>query len=119
MEKPGYCCGGLFPPAQGDLDNTGIYRGHNKGHTTTLGREGSDYTAAIIANLLNAREVVVWKDVPGILTADPHLFPEAEKIDELSYQEAIELSFYGARVIHPKTIKPLQNKGIPLLCQIF
>jgi aspartate kinase len=97
----------------------GFIGGTADGVTTTLGREGSDYTAAIAANLLDARKVVVWKDVPGILTADPSYFPEAEKIDELSYREAIELSFYGAKVIHPKTIKPLQNKNIPLYVKSF
>ncbi len=97
----------------------GFIGGTETGCTTTLGREGSDYSAALAANLLDARKLVVWKDVPGILTADPSFFPEAEKIDELSYHEAIELSFYGARVIHPKTIKPLQNKNIPLFVKSF
>jgi aspartate kinase len=104
---------------QGIWITQGFIGGTENGCTTTLGREGSDYTAAIIANLLDARELVVWKDVPGILTADPAFFPEAEKIDELSYQEAIELSFYGAKIIHPKTIKPLQNKDIPLFVKSF
>ena len=90
-----------------------------EGLTTTLGREGSDYTAAIIAYLLDASELVVWKDVPGILTADPSVYPDAEKLENISYQEAIELSFYGAKVIHPKTIKPLQNKNIPLYVKSF
>ncbi|MFO7922756.1 MAG: aspartate kinase [Bacteroidales bacterium] len=97
----------------------GFIGGTETGHTTTLGREGSDYTAAIIANIMDAEKLVVWKDVPGILTADPVIFPEAEKLDEISYHEAIELSFYGARVIHPKTIKPLQNKNIPLFVRSF
>lgn len=97
----------------------GFIGGTDDGFATTLGREGSDYTAAIIANLLDARKLVVWKDVPGILTADPFFFPEAEKIDGLTYHEAIELSFYGAKVIHPKTIKPLQNKNIPLYVKSF
>lgn len=88
-------------------------------HTTTFGREGSDYTASILANLLNAQEVVIWKNVPGIMNADPEFFPEVEKLDELSYKEAIELSYSGAKVIHPKTIKPLQNKNIPLLVKSF
>jgi aspartate kinase len=120
MEKTGSLLREIIPESfKGIWITQGFIGGTKDGHTTTLGREGSDYTAAIIANLLNAREVVVWKDVPGILTADPHLFPGAEKIDELSYQEAIELSFYGAKVIHPKTIKPLQNKGIPLFVKSF
>lgn len=87
--------------------------------TTTLGREGSDYTAAIVANSLNAQKVVVWKDVPGILCADPDWIPGADKITELSYADAIELTYYGARVIHPKTVKPLQNKQITLQVRSF
>lgn len=97
----------------------GFIGGTPEGHTTTLGREGSDYTAAIVSNLLSAEKLIVWKDVPGILTADPMFFPDAEKLDEISYQEAIELSFFGAKVIHPKTIKPLQNKNIPLYVKSF
>lgn len=97
----------------------GFIGGTKDGYTTTLGREGSDYTASVIANILDAVRLTVWKDVPGILTADPVFFPEAEKLDQLSYQEAIELSFYGAKVIHPKTIKPLQNRNIPLLVKSF
>ncbi len=103
----------------GLLVTQGFIGGTIDGYTTTLGREGSDYTAAIAANLTDARSLVVWKDVPGILTADPLYFPDAEKVDELSYQEAIELSFYGAKVIHPKTIKPIQNKNIPLFVKSF
>jgi aspartate kinase len=87
--------------------------------STTLGREGSDYTAAIIGYVLNAERVTVWKDVPGILNADPRIFPDAQKIDSLSYAETIELSYYGAQVIHPKTLKPLQNKQIPLYVKSF
>lgn len=97
----------------------GFIGGTAEGFATTLGREGSDYTAAILANLLDAERLVVWKDVPGILTADPQFIPDAEKLDVISYQEAIELSFYGAKVIHPKTIKPLQNKNIPLYVKSF
>jgi aspartate kinase len=82
--------------------------------TTTLGREGSDYTAAILAYVLNAGEVVVWKDVPGVLSADPKYYPDAVKLDEVSYHDAIELTYYGATVIHPKTIQPIENKSIPL-----
>jgi aspartate kinase len=89
------------------------------GHTTTLGREGSDYTAAVLANMLDAESVVVWKDVPGILNADPKWFPEATRLDEISYKEAVEMSFSGAKVIHPKTIKPLHNKSIPLYVRSF
>lgn len=87
--------------------------------TTTLGREGSDYTAAILAYVLDADSVTIWKDVPGILNADPRWYPSAVKIDEISYMEAIELAYYGAQVIHPKTIKPLQNKNINLLVRPF
>jgi aspartate kinase len=82
--------------------------------TTTLGREGSDYTAAILSYCLNASEMIVWKDVPGILSADPKFSEEAIKLEQVSYHDAIELTYYGATVIHPKTIKPLENKGIPL-----
>ncbi len=87
--------------------------------TTTLGREGSDFTAAIFAYCLDAEDVTIWKDVDGIRNADPKRFPQTEKIDHLSYKEAIELSFYGASVIHPKTLKPLQNKNIPLKVKCF
>ncbi len=89
------------------------------GLTTTLGREGSDYTAAIAAYCLDAENMTVWKDVPGILTADPRLFKNVTKIDRLSFLEAIEMTYYGAKVIHPKTIKPLQNKSIPLMVKSF
>jgi aspartate kinase len=97
----------------------GFIGGTIKGQTTTLGREGSDYTAAILANMLNAVSVVVWKDVPGILNADPKWLPDTRKLDEISYKEAVEMSFSGAKVIHPKTIKPLHNKNIPLHVRSF
>lgn len=87
--------------------------------TTTLGREGSDYTAAIFASCLNANSVTIWKDVPGVLNADPKWFDKTELIPELSYTDAIELTYYGATVIHPKTIKPLQNKKISLHVKSF
>ncbi|MCU4165110.1 aspartate kinase [Carboxylicivirga caseinilyticus] len=87
--------------------------------TTTLGREGSDYTGAIISYALDAESLSIWKDVPGVLNADPRWYPKAQMLDELSYWEAIELTYYGAQVIHPKTIKPLQNKQIPLLVKSF
>lgn len=86
---------------------------------TTLGREGSDYSAAIFANLLNAESVSIWKDVEGVMNADPKAFPGARVIGALDYDEVIEMAFYGAQVIHPKTIKPLQNKSIPLLVKCF
>lgn len=89
------------------------------GGTTTLGREGSDYTGGILAWSLDAAELSIWKDVPGMLNADPKYYPDAEIIARLSYKEAIELSYYGASVIHPKTLKPLQNKTIPLRVRSF
>ncbi len=89
------------------------------GHTTTLGREGSDFTAGILAWSLDAEELTIWKDVPGMLNADPKYYPKAEVIERLSYKEAIELSYYGASVIHPNTLKPLQNKTIPLYVRSF
>ena len=88
-------------------------------HTTTLGREGSDYSAAILAYSLDAIEVIIWKDVPGVLNADPKQFADTKKLDTISYQDAIELAYFGASVIHPKTIQPLQNKGIPLYVKSF
>jgi aspartate kinase len=87
--------------------------------TITLGREGSDFTAAIFSYCLDAESMSIWKDVPGILTGDPRLFKKVEKIDRLSYKEAIEMTYYGAKVIHPKTIKPLQNKSIPMYVKSF
>jgi aspartate kinase len=89
------------------------------GEVTTLGREGSDYTAAVLANMLDAEEVVVWKDVPGIMNADPDWMPAAVTLEHLSYNEAVEMSFSGAKVIHPKTIKPLHNKKIPMHVRSF
>jgi aspartate kinase len=89
------------------------------GATVTLGREGSDYTAAIFAHALHAEEMVIWKDVPGLLNADPKYFSVTERLASISYREAIELAYYGATVIHPKTIKPLQNKDIPLRIKSF
>lgn len=89
------------------------------GSTTTLGREGSDYSAAVAANILDAESMTVWKDVDGILNADPKIFPEARKIDALNYVDTIELAYSGAQIIHPKTIKPLQNKRIPLYVKPF
>jgi aspartate kinase len=89
------------------------------GHSTTLGREGSDFTAAILAYLLDATDVTIWKDVPGMLNADPKWFGDTVKLDKISFREAIELAYYGASVIHPKTVKPLQNKNIPLYIKSF
>jgi aspartate kinase len=87
--------------------------------TTTLGREGSDFSAGILAYCLNAESVTIWKDVPGMLNADPKWFDETTKLENISYHEAVELAYYGASVIHPKTIKPLQNKNIPLHVKSF
>jgi len=89
------------------------------GHTTTLGREGSDYSAAVISHCLDADEMVIWKDVPGFLNADPKFFKDTVKIEQIPYNEAIELAYYGASVIHPKTVKPLQNKSIKLRIKSF
>lgn len=97
----------------------GFLGGTSENFTTTLGREGSDYTASIFASCLNAESVTTWKDVPGILNADPKHFTDTVKFNELSYAEAIEMTYYGASVIHPKTIKPLQNANIPLLVKSF
>lgn len=97
----------------------GFIGSDDKGNTTSLGREGSDYTASILAHLLNASKMVIWKDVLGVLNADPDYFKETVKLDLIPYQEAIELSYYGARVIHPKTIKPLQASEIPLWVKSF
>jgi aspartate kinase len=91
----------------------------SENESTTLGREGSDYTAAVFANMLDAESQMIWKDVEGVMNADPKQFPEATILSELNYDEVIEMAYYGAQVIHPKTIKPLQNKGIPLYVKCF
>jgi aspartate kinase len=93
--------------------------GSTDGGTTTLGREGSDYSAAIIAYCLKAESITIWKDVPGFLNADPKFFADTVKISQIPYNEAIELAYYGASVIHPKTVKPIQNMGIPLYIRSF
>ena len=97
----------------------GFIGGAPDGTTTTLGREGSDYSAAVVANILDAESMSVWKDVDGILNADPKIFPDAVQIAELNYLDTIELAYSGAQIIHPKTIKPLQNKNIPLYVRPF
>ncbi len=103
-----------------DIQVTQGFIGHtDEGFTTTLGREGSDYTAGIFAFCANAESVTIWKDVTGMLNADPKWFDNTIKLESISFKEAIELSYYGASVIHPKTIKPLQNKGIPLYVRSF
>ncbi|EKT3966762.1 aspartate kinase [Flavobacterium psychrophilum] len=97
----------------------GFLGADENGFTTTLGREGSDYTAAIFAYCLNAESVTIWKDVPGVMNADPRYFENATLLNQISYREAIELAFYGASVIHPKTLQPLQKKEIPLYVKSF
>ena len=97
----------------------GFIGGTADGKRTTLGREGSDYTAALLANYLDAESVTIWKDVPGILNADPRIEPDTVLIPSLRYQDAVELSYSGAQVIHPKTIRPLENKQIPLFVKPF
>ena len=97
----------------------GFVGSDENGFTTTLGREGSDYTAAIFAYCLNAESVTIWKDVPGVMNADPRYFENATLLNQISYREAIELAFYGASVIHPKTLQPLQKKEIPLYVKSF
>ena len=104
---------------KGMVVTQGFLGGTSENFTTTLGREGSDYTASIFAACLGAESVTTWKDVPGILNADPKYFEDTVKFDELSYNEAIEMTYYGASVIHPKTIKPLQNAKIPLFVKSF
>lgn len=104
--------GGMYV-TQGFIGST------DQNESTTLGREGSDFTAAIFANILNAEDITIWKDVEGVMSADPKAFPSATLISELSFTEVIEMAFYGAQVIHPKTIKPLQNKKISLHVKSF
>jgi aspartate kinase len=101
------------------LVTQGFIGGTSENFTTTLGREGSDYSAAIFASCLQAESLTVWKDVSGIMNADPRLFPDAQKYDELPYSEALEMAYYGATIIHPKTIKPLQNANVPLYVKPF
>ncbi len=97
----------------------GFIGGTINGIVTTLGREGSDFTAAVVANVIDADRVEIWKDVPGVMNADPAWMPDVRRLDRLSYKEAVELSFSGAKIIHPKTIKPLHNKSIPLIVRSF
>ncbi len=112
----------LIPPMLergGFVLTQGFIASSTENFTTTLGREGSDYSAAIFSFCLDAQSMTIWKDVPGVLNADPRLFENTVKLDRLSYREAIEMTYYGAQVIHPKTIKPLQNKSIPLYVKSF
>ena len=105
--------------SKGIVVTQGFIGSTSENFTSTLGREGSDYSAAIFCACLNAESLTIWKDVPGVLNADPKWFDQTEKIPELSYRDAIELTYYGATVIHPKTIRPLENKGIPLFVKSF
>jgi aspartate kinase len=112
----------IIAPLFKDVDiviTQGFIGATDENESTTLGREGSDYSAAIFANLLNAESQTIWKDVEGVMNADPKAFKEAVFLDALSYNEVIEMAYYGAQVIHPKTIKPLQNKNIPLHVRCF
>lgn len=114
------CQSQLFPKLdQFPVLTQGFIGSDATGRTTTLGREGSDFTAAILADCLDAGSVTIWKDVPGVLNADPKRFPHATLFDELDYKQAAQMTFYGASVIHPKTIKPLANKSIPLYVKSF
>ncbi|MEZ4963906.1 MAG: aspartate kinase [Saprospiraceae bacterium] len=112
----------VVPPmlAEGNIVLTqGFIGSTSENFTTTLGREGSDYSGAIFSFCLDAESMSIWKDVPGVLNADPRIFDNTIKLDRLSYKEAIEMTYYGAQVIHPKTIKPLQNKNIPMYVKSF
>ena len=110
----------VFDPSSARIYITqGFIAGTADGNTTTLGREGSDYSASILSYCLNATSMTIWKDVPGFLNADPKYFPDTVKIEQIPYNEAIELAYYGASVIHPKTVKPIQNKNIELHIKSF
>jgi len=110
----------LLPIAKKNLIITQGFIGRgNTGETTTLGREGSDYSAAIFGSLMGAESITIWKDVAGVMSADPRKFDDAVLLNELRYSDAIELAYYGASVIHPKTIQPLQQRGIPLFVKSF
>lgn len=104
---------------KGFVITQGFIGSTSENYTTTLGREGSDYSAAIFSYCLDAEKMSIWKDVPGVLTADPRFFENVSLVERLSYKEAIEMTYYGASIIHPKTIKPLQNKSIPLHVRSF
>jgi len=104
---------------EGIVLTQGFIGSTDENESTTLGREGSDYSAAVFANMLNAENLTIWKDVESVMNADPKQFPDAVSIPELNYNEVIEMAYYGAQVIHPKTIKPLQNKSIPLYVKCF
>jgi aspartate kinase len=114
-------CSSQWKPLLGNFPilTQGFIGSDPKGKPTTLGREGSDFTAAILATSLGASSVTIWKDVPGVLNADPKIFSDTRKFDELGYREAAEMTYFGASVIHPKTIKPLANVDIPLFVKSF
>jgi aspartate kinase len=118
-ERTGENIRGILASETGVTITQGFIGGTPDGLTTTLGREGSDFTAAIFAASLDAQSVTIWKDVPGVMNADPKRLPAATVFRELPFKEAAEMTYYGASVIHPKTIKPLANKGIPLLVKNF
>ena len=112
----------ILVPALNNCDviiTQGFIGATSDNNTVTLGREGSDFSAAILSYCVDAENMTIWKDVPGVLSADPRLFDNVVKLDHLSYLEAVEMTYYGASVIHPKTIKPLQNKNIPLYVKSF
>ena len=109
----------LQPDSPRLIVTQGFIAGSADGHTSTLGREGSDYSASILSYCLSAESMTIWKDVPGFLNADPKYFPDTVKIEQIPYKEAIELAYYGASVIHPKTVKPIQNKDIQLHIKSF
>jgi aspartate kinase len=118
--KTAACIGSLHTILQNKIIITQGFIGKTSdGYTTTLGREGSDFSAAIFASCLDAEAVIIWKDVPGVMNADPKRIPTATVFEELPFKEAAEMTYYGASVIHPKTIKPLANKGIPLYVKNF
>jgi aspartate kinase len=116
------CATALVGPAAATprrIVTQGFIGGTTAGESTTIGREGSDFSAAIFAYLLDAESVVIWKDVPGMFNADPKIFPDTRLLEHISYKEAIELSYFGASVIHPRTLQPLQRKNIPLYVRSF
>ncbi|MEP7169580.1 MAG: aspartate kinase, partial [Bacteroidota bacterium] len=119
LEKISATIPSLFTKENNIVITQGFIGSTSENFTTTLGREGSDYTAAIMAHCMDAECVMIWKDVPGVLNADPKFFKEAQKLEKISYHDAIELAYYGASIIHPKTIKPLENKNITLYVKSF
>lgn len=119
LVKESFSSGDGQEPVQFPVITQGFIGATEEGFTTTLGREGSDFSAAIFAYLLDAESVTIWKDVPGMFNADPNRFPDTKLLSHISYREAIELSYFGASVIHPRTLQPLQQKNIPLYVRSF